>query len=67
MPIGGRPSAYLDPRIRTGSSAFWAIADAEVGLSKLARDLETGAWHQRYAELLGLEDYDAGYRLVVTS
>ena len=62
-----RPSAYLDPRIRTGSSAFWAIADAEVGLSKLARDLETGAWHQRYAELLGLEDYDAGYRLVVAS
>ena len=61
-----RPSAYLDPRIRSGSSAFWAIGNAEAGLSKLARDLDSGEWQRRYSALLALEEYDAGYRLVVS-
>jgi SAM-dependent methyltransferase len=61
-----RPYAYLDPRIRSGSSSFWAIGDkADGGLEKLRRDVESGAWKRRYAELLMLEEYDAGYRLVV--
>ncbi len=60
-----RPAAYLDTYIRSGSSSFWAIKDTEAGLQKLKRDLETGAWEGRYAELLGLKEYDAGYRLVV--
>ncbi len=59
-----RPSAYLDAHVRTGSSSFWAI-DAEPGLSELRRDLETGEWERRYAALLSLDAYDAGYRLVV--
>lgn len=61
-----RPSAYLDARIRSGSSAFWAIEDAEAGLGALARDLETGEWQRRYADLLDLDVYDGGYRLVVS-
>lgn len=60
-----RPEAYLDPRIRTGSSSFWAINNAETGLQKLKQDLETGAWERRHAKLLTLDEYDAGYRLVV--
>jgi len=60
-----RPAAYLDPFIRSGSSSFWAIGDVEAGLQKLGQDLETGAWERRYAELLTLDEYDAGYRLVV--
>ena len=60
-----RPAAYLDPYIRSGSSSFWAIGNAEAGLRDLRRDLETGAWERRYAELLNLDEYDAGYRLVV--
>jgi SAM-dependent methyltransferase len=60
-----RPSAYLDPRIRSGSSAFWALGNVEPGLARLQRDLETGEWERRYAELLPLEAYDAGYRLVL--
>ncbi len=59
-----RPRAYLDPYIRSGSSAFWAIGNAEAGLEKLRRDLQTGEWERRYAELLTLDAYDAGYRLV---
>lgn len=60
-----RPAAYLDPRVRSGSSSFWAIGDAEDGLQRLRRDLETGEWDRRYAGLLALDEYDAGYRLVV--
>lgn len=44
---------------------FWAIDNAEVGLQRLKHDLEAGAWHRRYADLLTLDTYDAGYRLVV--
>jgi SAM-dependent methyltransferase len=61
-----RPRAYLDPRLRSGSSSFWAIGGgAETGLRRLERDLETGEWQRRYAELVKLNSYDAGYRLVV--
>lgn len=60
-----RPGAYLDPRIRSGSSSFWTIRNVEPGLQRLKRDLETGEWERRYAELLTLDAYDAGYRLVV--
>jgi SAM-dependent methyltransferase len=63
-----RPEAYLDPRIRSGSSSFWAIGNAaEAGLQKLRRDLETGAWERRYADLLTRDEYDAGFRLVVAN
>jgi SAM-dependent methyltransferase len=60
-----RPAAYLDPYIRSGSSSFWAISNAATGLENLQRDLETGAWQRRYGALLTLDEYDAGYRLVV--
>ena len=60
-----RPAAYLDPYIRSGISSFWAISDIEAGLQNLGRDLKTGEWERHYGELLGLTEYDAGYRLVV--
>ncbi|MGE0230792.1 MAG: class I SAM-dependent methyltransferase [Flavobacteriaceae bacterium] len=60
-----RPEAYLDARIRSGSSSFWAIGDKPAGLERLQRDLESGEWARRYADLLNLDAYDAGYRLVV--
>ena len=61
-----RPAAYLDPRIRTGMSSFWAIDNVTDGLKRLASDLDTGAWAQRYSELLELDACDLGYRLVTT-
>jgi len=60
-----RPEAYLDERIRSGSSSFWAIGNAETGLQRLRQDLETGEWRRRYADLLTQDAYDAGYRLVI--
>lgn len=61
-----RPAAYLDPRIRKGSSSFWKIEQAEAGFKRLADDLASGAWEQRYGTLLAGDSYDAGYRLVVS-
>lgn len=61
-----RPEAYLDARIRSGSSSFAAIgANVDAGLERLGQDLESGEWRRRYGELLTQDAYDAGYRLVV--
>lgn len=61
-----RPTAYLDERIRSGMSSFWRINHLERGLRSLADDLESEAWRRRYFNLLSLDVYDAGYRLVTT-
>jgi len=61
-----RPAAYLDPRVRAAMSSFWALGDISESLARLARDLDSGVWEQRYGDLLNLDAYDAGYRLVTT-
>lgn len=60
-----RPQAYLDARIRSGSSAFWSLDNVESGLERLRDDLESGAWERAYGHLLQHPEYDAGYRLVI--
>ncbi len=61
-----RPNAYLDPQIRAAMSSFWKIGDVSEGLARLARDLDSGGWGERYGELLDRDACDLGYRLVVT-
>ncbi|MEX3010186.1 class I SAM-dependent methyltransferase [Hoeflea sp. TYP-13] len=61
-----RPAAYLDERVRAAMSSFWALGNVSEGLGKLETDLNSGAWAQRYSQLLNLEDLDCGYRLVAT-
>ena len=61
-----RPAAYLDARVRASMSSFWKIGDVTEGLKKLESDLKSGAWEERYESLLGFEELDCGYRLVVT-
>jgi SAM-dependent methyltransferase len=60
-----RPAAYLDARVRSGSSSFWSIKNVDEGLTRLREDLESGEWARRHSELLTLDAYDVGYRLVV--
>jgi SAM-dependent methyltransferase len=62
-----RPERYLDPTVRAGISglALLPADDIEPGMRRLAADLESGAWHERYRHLLDLDEYDAGYRIVV--
>ena len=59
-----RPAAYLDPMVRQAISTFARIGDQESRLARLATDLETGVWAQKYATILDAEDMDYGYRLM---
>ena len=61
-----RPAAYLDPKIRAAISCFWAMDNISAALERLESDLDSGAWAQRYSQLLDLDEYDLGYRLVTT-
>jgi SAM-dependent methyltransferase len=60
-----RPEAYLDARVRSGSSAFWLIDGLDAGLDRLRDDLANGEWHRRYGDVLSRETLDLGYRLVI--
>jgi len=61
-----RPAAYLDEHARAAMSSFWKMDDLSDGLNRLQSDLDSGAWSQRYADLLTLNELDCGYRLVET-
>jgi SAM-dependent methyltransferase len=63
-----RPKAYLDPRIRAGISTFHLPGADRLldGLDELAEDLRTGRWERRNHDILGRDELDLGYRLLVT-
>ena len=66
-PTGAGPRQYLDHRVRANNSGT-ALADpatTAVGIARLEADLESGAWHERHADLSELESIDMGYRLLV--
>ncbi|WP_191302186.1 class I SAM-dependent methyltransferase [Lentzea cavernae] len=63
-----RPAAYLDPGVRRACSAL-AQTDpgaVERGIGRLRADLHSGRWHERHRDLLGLDEWDAGFRLIVS-
>ena len=62
-----RPERYLDPTVRAGISGLALLAPGEIepGMRRLADDLASGVWHQRYGHLLDLDELDCGYRIVV--
>lgn len=62
-----RPDAYLDPAVRAGISGIARLPAAVVdqAMARLADDLAGGRWHAAHADLLGLDEIDAGYRLVI--
>ena len=59
--------AYLDPAVRAGMSNFAHLGDAAASaLGRLSTDLEGGEWERRYQDILGLGDFDIGYRIVAS-
>lgn len=62
-----RPQAYLDPRVRTGISTFSMISNVEDGVARLEEDLANGEWAARYGNLLDMENFDAGYRVIIAN
>lgn len=61
-----RPDAYLDPIVQAGISGLQMIDPAALaaGMTRLARDLASGAWAERHGDLLRQSEFDGGYRLV---
>jgi hypothetical protein len=62
-----RPERYLEPEVRANISGLALLSpdEADGGTRRLAADLESGRWRERYGHLLDLDELDAGYRLVV--
>jgi SAM-dependent methyltransferase len=62
-----RPERYLSPIVRSNISAFARLDPTLVdpGIAQLERDLASGAWHERHADLLAMESVDLGLRLVI--
>lgn len=61
-----RPSAYLDPLVREGISAFSKIGNVDSQLASLERDIISGAWEERYASLMDRKALDLGYRILMS-
>ena len=59
-----RPAGYLDGRITAAMSSFWAIGDVSEALARLETDLSSGAWGESYGQVMTLDTFDCGYRLV---
>ena len=63
------PERVLDEGARSGTSGF-ARMDASVVervVREVRRDLESGAWDERYGDLRKLDAFDVGLRLVVSA
>ena len=62
------PEKYLDPAAQAATSGFSLMDPAvrEQRIARLAADLESGAWAERHADLLDLDELDVGLRIVVS-
>jgi SAM-dependent methyltransferase len=62
-----RPERYLDPDVRAAISGLALLEPAVIDrmVRELSADLASGRWHDRHADLLDLDQYDHGYRLVI--
>ena len=62
-----RPAEYLKASARSGMSSFSRIQDVATPIAELRRDIESGTWPQRHANLLEQGTLDIGYRLVTAT
>ncbi len=60
-----RPAAYLDPPVRASISTFSKIGNIDAQLARLALDLDSGAWEEKYGDLTEFNTLDLGYRLII--
>jgi SAM-dependent methyltransferase len=62
-----RPHAYLQDAVRRASSVWSQVGPTaeQRAVTALGNDLDSGAWHERHAQLLSLDEADLGARLLV--
>jgi hypothetical protein len=63
------PERILDEHARNATSGFSRMNPLVVQrvVAAVGRDLESGAWDERHGYLRGLDTFDAGLRLIVSS
>jgi SAM-dependent methyltransferase len=61
-----RPAAYLERRVRAGTSVFARLDRGEVedAIARLRDDLRSGSWEARHADLLELDQLHLGMYVV---
>ena len=64
-----QPEIYLNERVRKGISSFAKMSQEElqIGIERLRTDIDNGIWQQKYSFLLKQDEYDAGYRIIVST
>jgi SAM-dependent methyltransferase len=62
-----RPATYLDAGACAAISTFAKLRNTEVGLDRLRADLADGTWQRRHEDLMGRQDLDIGYRIVIAA
>jgi SAM-dependent methyltransferase len=62
-----RPEAYLEPEVRASVSVLSLLEPDVIGraTAQLKADLRSGRWHERNRDVLDLDEFDGGYRLVI--
>src|SRR5215207_8621390 len=60
--VAVEPSATMRSQAEGVSGVCWVEAMAE----RLRRDLDSGVWAKRHGSVLGLGEFDAGYRFLST-
>jgi SAM-dependent methyltransferase len=62
-----RPEAYTDPVVQAGMSWLALLPDdaRRRGSARLAADLASGVWRQRYGHLRHEDAFDGGYRIAI--
>jgi len=62
-----RPEQYLSPMVRNNISAFARLDQRLVhpGIAQLELDLADGTWLEHHADLMTMESFDGGLRLVI--
>jgi SAM-dependent methyltransferase len=63
-----RPATYLEPHVRHTCSTLAQTDPAAVerGINRLRADLRSGRWRERNQDLLSRNEWDAGFRLIVS-
>lgn len=62
-----RPEYYLQEPVRRAISTFSRIKCLEYGIKKLETDLSNGKWTKKFRHILGNDEMDYGYRLLVAN
>ena len=69
MSFWAHPERVLDEGARNATSGFARMPEAVVDrvVGGVRRDLASGEWDRKYGALRGLNDFDAGLRIVIAS